>query len=163
MNQHVRFPRFVGFIRVMVYSAALLATVMLIGLSLSLLGFMTVFGAASLLLFGEASASILLAVVVLGLLSFLSVELVLVTAARRFDQFVLQTARIPTPIEKITAKYVAGDIDERELERQLERVLIHEQATANATTTTRTGKNGANRRSKTEPRAVEIDVSTNVS
>ncbi|WP_410767416.1 hypothetical protein [Haloferax sp. DFSO60] len=155
MNQRVRYPRSVAVLRVLLYATVMVATLALVGLSLSILGFLAVVGTASFVIFGEMSAGFVLTAVVLGLITVTAIEVVLVTVARKADQFLLEKMRIRTPLEKITAKYVAGDIGETELERQIERVLVRERAVS-----TKQTRSTTTLRSKSERRPIEVEVTT---
>ncbi|MFC7203294.1 hypothetical protein ACFQJC_07185 [Haloferax namakaokahaiae] len=153
MNQRVRYPRSVAVLRVLLYAVVIGTTLALVGLSLTMLGFLAVVGTASFVLFGEASTAFLLTAVVLGLLTVTAIEVVLVSLARKADRFLMEKLRIRTPLEKITAKYVAGDIGDVEMERQIERALVRERAQK---TTTSHATPSQNRRTQHSPLEIEV-------
>jgi uncharacterized membrane protein len=155
MNQRVRYPRPVAALRVLLYAVVLVATLMLVGVSLSMLGFLAVVGTASFVLFGEASTAFILTAVVLGLLTVTTIELVLFSLARKADRFLMEKMRIRTPLEKITARYVAGDIGDREMERQIERVLVREHARSRAKT-----RSPPDRKRRAERSPIEVEIAS---
>jgi hypothetical protein len=124
MDSRVRYPRILAVLRTLVYLGATLGGVLLLVIAVSFLGLVTLLGLASLLLVGDVSELILLLVGGLGLVAFGSVGLLLVSLTRQVDRFLLRAARIPSPLEQVTARYVRGDIEEIELERGIERALI---------------------------------------
>lgn len=124
MEPRVRYPRALAVLRTLVYLFATAGGVLLLGVTVSFLGLVGLLGLASLLLVGDASELVLLLVGGLGLVAFGSVGLLLASVTRRVDRFLLRAARIPSPLERVTAKYVRGDIDETELERGIERALV---------------------------------------
>lgn len=110
--------------RIALYAVAAGATVALLGVTLSFLGFVALSGMLSLLIAGNVGAVVPLAIGGVGLLILGSVGAFFATTVRRIDRFVQQAAQLPDPLDEARSKYVAGDIDETELERQLERVLV---------------------------------------
>lgn len=126
MDSRVRRPRLLAVLRALLYLSATFAAVVLLSVALSFLGLLTLLGLVSLLLVGGVSELVVLAVSGLGLVAFGSVGLLLVTVTRRIDRYLVRTARVPSPLERVTASYLAGDIDERELERGIERALLAE-------------------------------------
>jgi hypothetical protein len=120
----VRYPRLWAAVRAALYLAGGVATMALLGLTVSFLGLVTVLGTLSLLVTGNANAILVAAVVGIGLVIAGLVTTLLLKSVRRADRFLLQVARGPDPLEAVAAKYVADDIDEVELERRVERLLL---------------------------------------
>ncbi len=105
------------------YVAAAVACVVLFGLTLAFLAVMGALGVLSVLAFGDANTLVVTAFGAFGLLVSGAIGFVVVEGARRADRWLVEAARRPEPFEDVTTRYVAGDIDERGLERGLERVF----------------------------------------
>lgn len=129
MHSRVRYPRVLAVLRTLVYLGATLGGVLLLSVAVSFLGVVALLSLASFLLIGDVSELVLLLVGGLGLVTFGSVGLLLVSAAGRIDRFLLRTARVPSPLERVTARYVRGDIEEIDLERDIEKALAAEAET----------------------------------
>lgn len=123
MNSRVRHPRLLAVSRTLLYLAMAIAVSILVGATVLFLGALALFGTVSLLLVGDVSELAVLVAGGLGLFSLGLVGAALVTATKRADRFMLERARIPSPLETVQTKYVRGDIDEGELERLVEQVL----------------------------------------
>lgn len=123
MEARVRHPRLLAALRTLLYLAAVVTAVALVGVAVSFLGFVALLSVVSLALVGDVSELVVLLVTGLGLVTLGSVGALLVAAVRRIDRFVVRTARVPSPVERVTTSYVCGEIDEDELERRLEGAL----------------------------------------
>ena len=106
-------PRFVG--RLGVADAGTAAN--------AALGFVAVVSVLSLALVGDVSGMAVVLVGGAGLVALGTVGFLLVRVTGRVDRFLVRAARVPSPLERVTASYVRGEMDEAELERRLERVL----------------------------------------
>jgi hypothetical protein len=124
MDSAVRHPRTLAVIRAVLYLLATAVAVGLLLLGLSVLWASVVVAGLSLLLTGDANAvglALFAAVVVLTTGGF---AVGVGVAARRLDRRVTASDRRPDPLDELAAAYVAGEIDERTLERRVERVLL---------------------------------------
>lgn len=130
MTRGVRHPRAVGAIRALL---AIGLAVFLGVVGLSVVGMLFVFvtvgslaaiagvGVDALALAGVATVAIVLAgIVATGA----------VVAFRRAERRVIAADSRPDPVETLTERYVAADLDEREFERRLGHVLADERSDA---------------------------------
>lgn len=122
MTQRVRYPRAVTALRAGVYLFGAAVAAMLFGATAAFLAATVVVGVLTALIAGSGTP--VLVVGTAGLLvATLSLSLVAL-GTRRADRWLLRAARAPDPLERAADSYVAGDIDEAGLERELERVLV---------------------------------------
>jgi hypothetical protein len=124
MDSAVRHPRTLAVIRAVLYLLAAAVAVGLLLVGLSVLGASVVVAGLSLLLTGDANAVGLAALAVVGVLTTGGLAVGVGVAARRLDRRVTASDRRPDPLDELAAAYVAGEIDERTLERRVERVLV---------------------------------------
>lgn len=123
MVREIQRPRTLAVARAVTYVAAGVATLVLVGLTFGFLVLLTLVGVLSVAVFDGANG---LGVVVLGVSGLLVSGLVafaLVTATRRVDHWLVETARGPDPLDTVTERYLNDELDEAGLERDIERVL----------------------------------------
>ncbi|WP_255198486.1 hypothetical protein [Halorarius litoreus] len=116
-------PRTLSVARAVAFGAAAVAVLVLSVLTLVFLAVLGVFGLLSLTVFGGANA---LVVTLFGLYGLLVAGIVLYSilwARRRVDQWLVETASRPDPLEDVTARYLDGETDEAGLERDIEQVI----------------------------------------
>lgn len=123
MNDRVRHPRTVALFRVVLFLATAVAAVTLVVIAVSFLFVVMLFGTASLFVLGEPSGVAVAVIGGSGVLAVGFVGVLLVRTRRRIDQAVVDADRLPDPLDVVTARYVDGEIDEPELEREIESVL----------------------------------------
>ncbi|WP_318567615.1 hypothetical protein [Salinigranum marinum] len=124
MDSAVRHPRTLAVIRAVLYLLATAVAVGLLLLGLSVLGASVVVAGLALLLTGDAPAVGLAVFAVVGVLTTGGLAVGVGVVARRLDRRVTASDRRPDPLDELAAAYVAGEIDERTLERRVERVLV---------------------------------------
>jgi hypothetical protein len=110
-------------VRAVLYLVAATLAVGLVGVGVSILGASVVVAGVSLLLTGEANAVGFALLAGLGVLTTGGLAAGVVVAARRLDRRLTDADRRPDPLATVQARYVAGEIDERTLERRVERLL----------------------------------------
>lgn len=136
-DTEVRRPRALAVARAMAYVAAAIAMLVLFVLTLLFLAFLGALGVLSAVVFDAANALVVTAFGVFGLLVCGVVAYTILWATRRADEWLVETARAPDPLDDITARYVDGEIDEVGLERDIERVVAEGDSPTPAPTTGR--------------------------
>lgn len=119
--QPVRYPRAVTALRAVVYLFGASVAAVVLGSTAAFLAAAVVVGVLTALVAGSGTAALVVGTVGL-LVAALSLALV-VLGTRRADRWLVRTARAPDPLERAADRYVAGEVDEAGLERELERVL----------------------------------------
>jgi len=119
--QPVRYPRVVTALRAGVYLFGAAVAAVLFGATAAFLAAAVVVGALTALVAGSGTPALVIGTVGL-LVATLSVTMVAL-GTRRADRWLVGAARAPDPLERAADRYVAGDIDETGLERELERAL----------------------------------------
>jgi hypothetical protein len=158
----------VAVVRTALYLAATVALAGLLVLAGSFLVAVALLGAAIVLVPGDAAGLSVLALGVAGVLGVAGAAALLVTATRRLDRALLRASRRPDPIEAAIDRYVAGGIDERELEARVERALDPPDTAGTplrraGATLRRVGRRPVGRlrptrRTATRPRAAPVEV-----
>lgn len=122
-DTEVRRPRALAVARAVAYVAAAIAMLVLFVLTLLFLAFLGALGVLSAVVFDATNGLVVTAFGAFGLLVCGVVAYSIVWATRRADEWLVETARGPDPLDEITARYVDGEIDEVGLERDIERVV----------------------------------------
>lgn len=123
MAERVKHPRTMAAVRVSLYLVAAILGVGLAGVALASLLFVFVFGSVALAVGGDVN--VLTVAGLVGLVIAVSITLLsgLFVAVRRVESAVREADREPNPIAVLRDRYVTDEIDERELERALDKVL----------------------------------------
>lgn len=121
MVDRVRYPRAVTAGRAAIYLVGAVLAALLLAGTVGFLGVVVLIGVVSLLVAGSGTAA--LAAGAVGLVVAGTGLAAVGLGTRRADRWLVRTARGPDPLEVAAERYVAGDIDEPGLEREIERVL----------------------------------------
>jgi uncharacterized membrane protein len=121
MVEMVRYPRAVAAGRAAIYLFGVLVGTLLLAGTVSFLGIVVLVGVVSLLVTGSGTAA--LAAGAVGLIVAGAMLAAVGLGTRRADRWLVDSARVPDPLDVVAERYAAGDIDEATLEREIERLL----------------------------------------
>ncbi|WP_158059209.1 hypothetical protein [Halorussus halophilus] len=135
-SAELKHPRAVAALRVGLYLLAAILAVGFAGVALASLLLVFVFGSVALAVTGDVNVVAVAGLAALVLVVSVGLFVGLLSGVRRVEWAIREADRKPDPRDVLTDQYVAGDIDELELERALEDLLfeVADERTGTATT-----------------------------
>lgn len=123
MDDEVKHPRAMAAIRVGLYLVAAVLAVGFAGVAIASLLLVFVFGSVALAVTGDVNVLAVAGLAALVLVVSVALFWGLLAGVQRVEDAVREADRKPDPQSVLTDRYVAGELDERELERELEALL----------------------------------------
>ncbi|MFC7226637.1 hypothetical protein N0B31_04420 [Salinirubellus salinus] len=123
MSPELAHPRAVALVRTLLLVVGVVVTGVVLAVTTWVLMLVTLLGGLASVLSSDPVVGPVLGLLAFTLLTAGLVVGVVVTGVRRGRDWVVRRDEVPTPVEVVKHRYVAGELDEPGLERELEAVL----------------------------------------